>query len=56
MSNPMPTNNDIDEVERFLVEPGKVIPYNSNTFADGFRYVVEKLQERLATLKAKENK
>ena len=41
----------IDEVERFLVEPGEVIPYNNNTFADGFRYVVEKLQARLEELR-----
>lgn len=41
-----------DEVERFLVEPGEAIPYNNNTFADGFRYVIDKLQARLAELEA----
>lgn len=40
----------IEEVERFLVEPGEVIPYNNNTFAAGFRYVVDGLQIRLAEL------
>jgi hypothetical protein len=46
-----------DEVERFLVEPGEAIPYNNNTFADGFRYVIDKLQARLAELEAQlENK
>lgn len=40
----------IKEVERFLVEPGEVIPYNNNTFSEGFRYVTDKLQKRLSEL------